>query len=104
MILCGVGGIVLVEIYLAVMQREFAQSHNGVGKGFAVAGVYMFCILYGTSDSFQTLLWPIHEQPESSYAAGALPDTTKTLLFDRFIDTFWWRRRYAEQHHVALCC
>ncbi|CAD0029927.1 unnamed protein product [Aureobasidium pullulans] len=49
MILTGLGGIVLVEIYAAVMQREFQQTDNQVGKGFAILGIYLLSTtwLYG---------------------------------------------------------
>lgn len=46
MILTGLGGIVLVEIYAAVMQREFQQTDNQVGKGFAIVGIYLFVVIY----------------------------------------------------------
>lgn len=46
MILTGLGGIVLVEIYAAVMQREFQQTDNQVGKGFAILGIYLFVVIY----------------------------------------------------------
>ena len=46
MILTGLGGIVLVEIYAAVMQREFQNGHNQVGKGFAILGIYLFVVAY----------------------------------------------------------
>ncbi|KAI4766992.1 putative MFS monosaccharide transporter [Aureobasidium sp. EXF-3400] len=42
MILTGLGGIVIVEIYAAVMQREFQNTDNQVGKGFAILGIYLF--------------------------------------------------------------
>ncbi|PTU18610.1 hypothetical protein P175DRAFT_0559427 [Aspergillus ochraceoroseus IBT 24754] len=46
MILTGLGGIVLVEIYAAVMQREFQNTDNQVGKGFAILGIYLFVVTY----------------------------------------------------------
>ncbi|KAI4850175.1 putative MFS monosaccharide transporter [Aureobasidium sp. EXF-8845] len=42
MILTGLGGIVVVEIYAAVMQRCFQNTDNQVGKGFAILGIYLF--------------------------------------------------------------
>ena len=48
MILVGLGGIVIVEIYAAVMQREFQYTHNKVGKGFAILGIYLFVVTYCT--------------------------------------------------------
>lgn len=46
MILTGLGGIVIVEIYAAVMQREFQNTDNQVGKGFAILGIYLFVVTY----------------------------------------------------------
>ncbi|OAP59509.1 hypothetical protein AYL99_06807 [Fonsecaea erecta] len=46
MILAGLSGIVLIEIYAAVMQREFQNTDNKVGKGFAVLGIYLFVVTY----------------------------------------------------------
>jgi len=46
MILAGLAGIVVVEIYAAVMQREFQNTNNRVGKGFAILGIYLFVVTY----------------------------------------------------------
>lgn len=46
MILTGLSSIVVIEIYAAVMQREFQNTDNKVGKGFAVLGIYLFVIFY----------------------------------------------------------
>ncbi|KAK1058414.1 hypothetical protein LTR33_013401 [Friedmanniomyces endolithicus] len=46
MILTGLAGIVLIEIYAAVIQLEFQNSDNKVGKGFAVLGIYLFVVTY----------------------------------------------------------
>ncbi|KAH7336116.1 putative MFS monosaccharide transporter [Rhexocercosporidium sp. MPI-PUGE-AT-0058] len=46
MILAGLSGIVIVEIYAAVMQREFQNTNNKIGKGFAVLGIYLFVVVY----------------------------------------------------------
>jgi sugar porter (SP) family MFS transporter len=46
MILAGLTGIILVEIYAAVMQREFQSSNNRLGKGFAILGIYLFVVAY----------------------------------------------------------
>ena len=46
MILAGLGGIILIEIYAAVMQRQFQNTDNQVGKGFAVLGIYLFVVTY----------------------------------------------------------
>jgi MFS family permease len=46
MILTGLSGVIIIEIYAAVMQREFQNTDNKVGKGFAVLGIYLFVITY----------------------------------------------------------
>ena len=46
MIIAGLAGIVVVEIYAAVMQREFQTTNNRVGKGFAILGIYLFVVTY----------------------------------------------------------
>lgn len=46
MILTGLSGIIIVEIYAAVMQREFQNTNNRTGKGFAVLGIYLFVVVY----------------------------------------------------------
>lgn len=46
MILSGLGGIVVIEIYAAIMQREFQYGDNTIGKGFAVLGIYLFVVAY----------------------------------------------------------
>lgn len=63
MILAGLSGIIIVEIYAAVMQREFQNTNNRVGKGFAVLGIYLFVVAYckhsiqtGGSPRFKTPL------------------------------------------------
>lgn len=46
MILAGLSGIIVVEIYAAVMQRQFQNTDNRIGKGFAVLGIYLFVVVY----------------------------------------------------------
>ncbi|CAK1366865.1 Low-affinity glucose transporter HXT3 [Cercospora beticola] len=46
MILAGLSGIIVIEIYAAVMQRQFQNTDNRVGKGFAVLGIYLFVVWY----------------------------------------------------------
>lgn len=46
MILTGLSGVILIEIYAAVMQREFQNTDNHVGKAFAVLGIYLFVVTY----------------------------------------------------------
>lgn len=46
MIIAGLGGIIIIEIYAAVMQREFQNTNNRVGKGFAILGIYLFVVNY----------------------------------------------------------
>lgn len=46
MILAGLSGIIIVEIYAAIMQRQFQNTDNKTGKGFAVLGIYLFVVVY----------------------------------------------------------
>ncbi|KAK4539312.1 hypothetical protein LTR36_000805 [Oleoguttula mirabilis] len=46
MILTGLAGIIVIEIYAAVMQLEFQDGNNKIGKGFAVLGIYLFVLTY----------------------------------------------------------
>ena len=46
MLLTGLASIVIVEIYAAVMQKEFQNTNNKIGKGFAVLGIYLFDVAY----------------------------------------------------------
>ena len=58
MILAGLGGIIIVEIYAAVMQREFQNTDNRVGKGFAILGIYLFVVAYCMSFHDASLFKP----------------------------------------------
>lgn len=46
MILTGLAGIIVIEIYASVMQRVFQDTDNSVGKGFAILGIYLFVVNY----------------------------------------------------------
>ncbi|KPI39904.1 High-affinity glucose transporter [Cyphellophora attinorum] len=46
MILAGLSSVVVIEIYAAVMQREFQNTDNQVGKGFAILAIYLFVVCY----------------------------------------------------------
>ncbi|CEJ91447.1 Putative MFS monosaccharide transporter [[Torrubiella] hemipterigena] len=46
MILTGLSGVILIEIYTAVMQRFFQDTDNKIGKGFTILGIYIFAIVY----------------------------------------------------------
>lgn len=46
MILTGLSGVILIEIYAAVMQRQFQDTDNKIGKGFAILGIYLFVVCY----------------------------------------------------------
>ena len=49
MLITGLAGIILIEIYAAVMQRSFQHTDNRIGKGFAILGIYLFVVCYCTS-------------------------------------------------------
>lgn len=42
----GLSCVILTEIYCAVMQRQFQNTNNRVGKGFAILGIYIFVVCY----------------------------------------------------------
>jgi hypothetical protein len=46
MLLAGLSGIMVVEIYSAIMQWKFQNTTNTVGKGFAILGIYLFSVIY----------------------------------------------------------
>lgn len=46
MIITGLAGVIIIEIYAAVMQREFQNTNNRIGKGFAILGIYLFVVIY----------------------------------------------------------
>lgn len=48
MLITGLAGIILIEIYAAVMQRCFQNTDNRIGKGFAILGIYLFVVCYCT--------------------------------------------------------
>jgi hypothetical protein len=54
MLISGLGAIILIEIYAAVMQREFQYTNNRVGKGFAILGIYLFDVAYCVYPQYQT--------------------------------------------------
>ncbi|OTB00307.1 hypothetical protein M426DRAFT_324356 [Hypoxylon sp. CI-4A] len=46
MILLGLVGLIVIMIYAAIMQREFQNSDNRIGKGFAVLAIYLYVAWY----------------------------------------------------------
>ncbi|KAI6354493.1 hypothetical protein MCOR25_008582 [Pyricularia grisea] len=46
MILWGLFGVMIIEIYAAIMQRQFQNTDNKVGKGFAILGIYLFVVVF----------------------------------------------------------
>ncbi|KAL5327163.1 hypothetical protein ACEPPN_004855 [Leptodophora sp. 'Broadleaf-Isolate-01'] len=46
MLITGLAGVCFWEVYSAIMLREFNGSNNTVGKGFTIAGIYIFCVTY----------------------------------------------------------
>ncbi|KAI1505082.1 putative MFS monosaccharide transporter [Biscogniauxia marginata] len=57
MILTGLIGIIVVEIYTAVMQRIFQDTENRVGKGFTILGIYLFVACYYSMINSTTWLY-----------------------------------------------
>jgi hypothetical protein len=46
MIMFGLFGIAIVQIYTAVMLLEFTNTDNKIGKGFAILGIYLYSVIY----------------------------------------------------------
>jgi hypothetical protein len=46
MLLSGLTLVAVIDIYSAVMQREFQGTDNNVGQGFAILGIYLFVVAY----------------------------------------------------------
>jgi hypothetical protein len=46
MLLTGLTLVALIDIYSAVMQRQFQSTDNRVGKGFSILGIYLFVVAY----------------------------------------------------------
>lgn len=52
MILWGLFGVMIIEIYAAIMQREFQNTDNKVGKGFSILGIYLFVVVFCECSNF----------------------------------------------------
>jgi hypothetical protein len=46
MLMAGLSLVAAIDIYSAVMQREFQNTENRVGKGFSILGIYLFVVAY----------------------------------------------------------
>jgi hypothetical protein len=46
MLLTGLTLVAVIDIYSAVMQHEFQNTDNRVGKGFSILGIYLFVVAY----------------------------------------------------------
>lgn len=75
MLITGLAGIVLIEIYSAVMQREFQNTENRIGKGFAILGIYLFVVCYCKSPPRRGCL-NVRLLTPRSYLDGMLNSTT----------------------------
>ena len=76
MLIAGLGGIVLIEIYAAVMQMEFQNTDNRVGKGFAILGIYLFVVCYC--------------EFSSSYNPDLFPPANPLIPQDGFLNSTTW--------------
>jgi len=75
MLLTGLSGIIIIEIYAAVMQREFQNTDNRIGKGFAILGIYLFVVAYCKfSPSLASEL-----QPKTNLSADGMLNSTTWL-------------------------
>lgn len=77
MLITGLSGVILIEIYAAVMQREFQNTDNQVSKGFAILGIYLFVVC-----SCET---HIRLEKEAELSADCV-----------------YLRWHAQQHHMAV--
>lgn len=88
MLIAGLGGIILVEIYAAIMQREFQNTDNKVGKGFAILGIYLFVVAYCMPDDLIAVLLSRANQTTDGmlnsttwlYGAEVLPITLRSRI------------------------
>lgn len=46
MMLSGLACCIVIEIYSAIMQRQFQDTDNKIGKAFAILGIYLFVVTY----------------------------------------------------------
>jgi MFS family permease len=81
MILAGLSSVILIEIYAAVMQREFQNTDNQVGKGFAILGIYLFVVCYCQSSSSNYVSDFSPFLPASSIIAFPLTLSRRTTQF-----------------------
>ncbi|UJO22214.1 Hexose transporter 2 [Fulvia fulva] len=49
LLLAGMGGSILIQTYCAIMQWNFQDSDNEVGKGFAIFGIYLHTICHSAA-------------------------------------------------------
>lgn len=76
MLISGLAGIVIVEIYSAIMQMKFQNTNNHVGKAFAVLGIYLYAVIYCKNPL------PIHSQYQRS--------ETNLTITDGMINSTTW--------------
>lgn len=65
MLLTGVACVILTEVYAAVMQRQFQNTDNKVGKAFAILGIYLFAVAYYSMINSVTWLYGAEILPMS---------------------------------------
>lgn len=46
MLLTGLLGVIIMETYSSIMQWQFQDTTNTVGKGFAILGIFLFSVIY----------------------------------------------------------
>lgn len=46
MLLCGMILVVITLVYSAIMQLEFQNTNNKVGKAFALLGIFLYAVGY----------------------------------------------------------
>lgn len=64
-LLLGLAWVAIIDIYSAVMQRQFQNTDNNVGKGFAILGIYLFVVGYFATIQSTTWLYGVEVLPMS---------------------------------------
>lgn len=83
MILTGLSCVIVIEIYTAIMQMEFQDSKNNVGKGFAVLGIYLFDVTYYGLLNSTTWLYGAEVMPLVRRSAFRLHRRLKLTPFEQ---------------------
>ena len=59
----GLAWVAVIDTYSAIMQRQFQDTDNQVGKGFAILGIYLFVVGYFATIQSTTWLYGVEVLP-----------------------------------------